>query len=218
MNSVGITKLLKKVKFKALQNVPRNPGGRRRGAAKRYGKKVDKELCEFYSTKNTTPTSREAKSIIVWMVQHGLQVVSTQTKLVCSSLMSIVDMVACSAHGTVVVVEIKTGKHYRDCCDINGLKPRHTDERQAQVGARLYPENGAEALLVYALPDGTLDVSGTPKLVNELGEDSVKKMERMVTPSDVEELNRRARARLLKRKKRRSKRAPSRRHRKRRRQ
>jgi hypothetical protein len=117
----GITKLIPRVfapsyRFKSLK-VPRNPGGLKKRAAKRRGKRLDAELASDQQTR----TCAETKLIRTTLDSLQLDIVETQKMVQHQQLKTFLDLVV--KHRITnksFVVEIKRGCHYRRCATPTG--------------------------------------------------------------------------------------------------
>lgn len=126
---IGLTKLIKKVfvpdyKFKNLEKVAKNPGGLKKRAACRQGKLIDKQLTQTVSKipntilcKQTTLVLNKLKELNFTLTKSQVYVVNESLKLC-----TFIDLVALDeTTQQEVIIEIKSGCHYRLCSTKNGF-------------------------------------------------------------------------------------------------
>lgn len=162
---IGVTKIIKRVfvpgfKFKELQRMPRNVGGLKKRAARKRGQKVDDELGQFAKGQIKT-FCQETQLIVQKLTEMNIELKSSQVYVSNDDMCAFIDLVGFdTVNKRDVVLEIKRGFNYRECCTKNGLMKfqqssdvtdclRNQHEMQALLGHYLYNQPDATCGLVY---------------------------------------------------------------------
>lgn len=181
---VGITKLIRKLfapqwRYRALR-VAKNPGGLKKAAAKRRGKRVDRELLLCAQGAEPKRACPETRAVLKLFAAEGYRIVGAQHKVQLGRLTTFLDLVVSDAEGRLFVVEIKRGCHYRN--ESNGLLRFHEStpnsllcqhQLQCAIGRWMYEQQhsatGVGCLLIY-VQDSDIDVYDEEEFEVHLGE------------------------------------------------
>lgn len=176
----GITKFITKkfaptYKYNKLQKRPKNVGGLSKRQARNRGKLVDRQLTRYIHSKKTTayfctPTN----NLLAFFRDNHITLTHSQFTVGYSKwrLATLVDLVAKTSSGKTLLIEVKTGCHYRRCTTGGYLKhitPQTSDSKvhqhqlQILMCKRLFIKNfpclpPPDTLLIYTTEqDGVVE-------------------------------------------------------------
>lgn len=181
---VGVTKRIRKVfaptwQFKRL-TIPKHVGGMKKSAAKRRGKRIDREMDAITKDTPIKRTCRETKALLKFFESRNVTLCHSQYKVSLKLLSTFLDLVVIDPDGKLYVVEIKRGCHYRHID--NGHLNHHTNvtncllhqhQLQAMIGRWLYETQeqvkNVGCILIYVENDD-IEVYDEDQFVVELNE------------------------------------------------
>lgn len=150
---VGITEVIKKkfaptYKYKKLISVPKNPGGLKKRAAQRRGKRLDLEIFNISKDKLQRKPCAETKNLLNKLKEMDLEIVESQKYVALNHLNTYIDLIVKDKSNKLYICEIKRGCHYRLCSTKDGkLKyqsknlsdcPLYQHQMQTLIGRWLY--------------------------------------------------------------------------------